>query len=169
VVRVVAGGGIVLPARQTKEGKPFTLTTEDWTVAVLDFAGGMRARLTADFYVGEPADRRAGLEIHGDAGSVRTEWFAATAPLECGGVGGKYRRVPLVRQPAGQGEWYCDWSAGVFELWRGLRTGTPHPTGGAQAAHVVDVIAAVHASIREGRAVKLSSTFAPPPPLEWAK
>ncbi len=169
VVRVTAGGGIILPQRKTKEGVAFTLTTEDWAVAVLEFTGGLRARLTANFYVGEPADRRAGLEIHGDAGSIRTEWFAATAPIECGEVGGRYRRVPPLRQPAGQGPWYCDWSAGVFELWRGLRNGTPHPTSGAQAAHVVEVIAAVHRSIREKRTIELVSSFPAPMPLEWAK
>lgn len=169
VTKVTAGGGIVLPERKTKDGAAFTLTTDDWTVAVLDFANGTRARLTANFYVGDPADRRAGLEIHGDTGSIRTEWFAATAPIEWGEAGGRYRRVRTIREPAGQGVWYCDWSAGVYELWRGLRNGTPHPTSGAQAAHVVEVIAAVHASIRAGRAVAIESRFAPPPPLEWAR
>jgi predicted dehydrogenase/sugar phosphate isomerase/epimerase len=168
VARVVAGGGIVLPERKTKDGKPFALATEDWTVAVLEFAGGLRARLTANFYVGAPADRRAGLEIHGDAGSIRTEWFAATAPVQIGAVGGGYQRVLPVRQPAGQGEWYCDWSAGVCGLWEGLRFDRPHPTGGAHAAHVVEVIEAVRHSIREGRAVALTSTFPAPRPQPWA-
>jgi len=169
VARVVAGGGVVNPDRTTKEGKPFKITTENWTVAVLDFAGGLRARLTADFYVGEPAENRAGLEIHGDAGSVATGWHAATNPVRFGRFGDKYRRVPLVRPPAMQGDWYCDWSAGVFELWRALRSGQPHPTGGAHAAHVVEVMQSVHRSVREGRAVELTSTFPAPVPLEWAK
>jgi predicted dehydrogenase/sugar phosphate isomerase/epimerase len=169
VARVVAGGGVVNPDRTTKEGKPFKITTENWTVAVLDFASGLRARLTADFYVGEPAENRAGLEIHGDAGSVATGWHAATNPVRFGRFGDKYRRVPLVRPPAMQGDWYCDWSAGVFELWRALRSGQPHPTGGAHAAHVVEVMQSVHRSIRESRAVELTSTFPAPRPLEWAK
>jgi hypothetical protein len=50
-----------------------------------------------------------------------------------------------------------------------LRTGRPHPTGAAHAAHVVDVMHAVHLSIREGRSIELTSTFAAPEPLEWAK
>ena len=167
--KVTAGGGVVLPNRTTKDGKPFTITTEDWTVSVLDFANGLRARLTADFYVGEPAENRAGLEVHGDAGSVAIGWHAATSPVRLGKFGEKYRRVPLVRPPAGSGEWYCDWGAGVLELWRGLRTGRPHPTGAAHAAHVVDVMHAVHRSIRENRPVELASTFAPPEPLAWAR
>jgi predicted dehydrogenase len=168
VARVTTGGGIVLPDRTTKAGLPFKLTTEDWTVAVLEFAGGLRARLTADFYVGDPAENRAGLEIHGDAGSVSTAWYSAAAPVRLGKFGGKYRRVPPVRPPAGHGDWYCDWSAGVFELWRALRSGQPHPTGGAHAAHVVEVIEAVHQSIREGRTMQLKGTFPAPQPLAWA-
>jgi len=169
VKRVTAGGGIVLPERRTLAGKPFTLTSPDWIVVVLEFGNGLRARLSANFYVGNPADRRAGIELHGDEGSLRTEWFAATAPVLIGPVGGTYRPLPPVRPPAGEGEWYCDWSAGVYELWRGLRSGTPHPTDGAQAAHVVDVIETVHRSLKEGRALPLSSSFRLPDPLEWAR
>ena len=169
VKKAIAGGGIVLPDRVTKDGQPFTTRTEDWIVAALEFAGGLRARLTANFYVGEPAEKRAGLEIHGDKGSIATEWFAATAEVRTGEFGGHYRRVFPVREPAGEGEWYCDWAAGLLELWRGLRTGKPHPTSGAHAAHVVEVMESVHRSVREGRAVELTSTFPAPEPLAWAK
>jgi predicted dehydrogenase/sugar phosphate isomerase/epimerase len=167
--RVIAGGGILLPDRKTKDGVPFKLATDDFAVAVLDFAGGVKARLTANFYVGEPAENRAGFEIHGDAGSISTAWFAATAKIRIGPFGGKYHRVPPVRPPVGVGEWYCDWSAGVFELWRALRTDRPHPTGGEHAAHVVEVMESVHRSIKEGRAIEVTSKFSPPEPLEWAK
>ena len=160
---------MVLPDRETLEGKPYRVETEDWVVAVLTFGKGLQVRLSANFYVGDPADRRAGLEIHGDAGSLRTEWFAATAPIEVGAFGEDYHSVPPVRRPLGQGEWYCDWSAGVYGLWQGLRTGTPHPTDGAHAAHLVEIISAVHTSMREGRVVNLTSSFTAPQPLDWAR
>ncbi len=169
VARVIAGGGVIMSDRTTKDGKPFKLTTEDWTVAVLEFAGGLRARLTSNFYVGDPAENRAALEIHGDTGSISTAWFSASSPVRLGKFGEKYRRVPPVRPAAGFGEWYCDWSAGVYELWRALRNHQPHPTGAAHAAHVVEVIASVHQSIREGKAVGIQSTFPAPQPLAWAK
>ena len=168
VRRVVAGGGILLPDRKTKNGVPFKLTTDDFAVALLVFSGGVKARLTANFYVGEPAENRAGLEIHGDTGSISTAWFAATAKIRIGPYGGKYCRVQPVRPPTGVGDWYCDWSAGLFELWRALRTNRPHPTGGAHAAHVVQVMESVHRSIKEGRALELTSKFPAPEPLEWA-
>jgi predicted dehydrogenase len=166
---VSTGGGIILPERQTKDGKPFTLKTEDWLVSVLEFGNGVRARLTANFYVGEPAENRAGLEVHGDTGSISTAWYSAAAPVRLGKYGEKYRRVLPVRPAAGFGDWYCDWSAGVVGLWRGLRTNTPHPTGGAQAAHVVEIMEAVHRSAREKKAINLTSTFPAPEPLDWAK
>jgi predicted dehydrogenase/sugar phosphate isomerase/epimerase len=169
VKRVTTGGGIILPERRTKDGQAFTLTTEDWLVSVLEFGNGVRARLTANFYVGEPARDRAGLEIHGDTGSISTAWFSAAAPVRMGEFGKKYCRVLPVRPPAGFGEWYCDWSAGVVGLWQGLRTGTPHPTGGAHAAHVVEIMEAIHRSAREGKAVELTGSFPAPVPQAWAK
>ena len=169
VKRVVAGGGVVLPERTDSAGKPFTVTKTNFAVAVLEFGDGLQARLSANFYVGEPADRRAGLEIHGDDGSLRTEWFAATAPLEVGKFGERYHSVQPVRRPAGQGEWYCDWSAGVYELWKGLREGRPHPTSGEHAAHVVEVVEAVETAVQTGQRVELTSSFVPPLPLAWAR
>ena len=168
VVKVTAGGGVLLPDRTTKDGKPFKLTTDDWTVAVLEFAGGLQARLTANMYVMNPSQWQATLDFHGDTGSINTEWFAATAAVRLCANGGSYRRVLPVRPALGSGRWYVDWAAGVVGLWRGLRTNQPHPTGGAHAAHVVEIMEAVHRSIREGRAIQLASTFPPPEPLAWA-
>ena len=141
----------------------------DFAVAVLEFGNGLLARLSANFYVGAPADRRAGLEIHGDDGSIRTEWFAANAPLEFGRVNESYQPVFPARDSAGAGAWYVDWSAGVVELWRALREGHAHPTSGEQAAHVVEVIEAVETAVQTGQKITLTSTFAAPPPLTWAE
>lgn len=168
VQKVTAGGGVLLPDRTTKEGKPFTITTEDWLGAVLEFAGGLQCRLTANFYVTNPTQHQATLDVHGDTGSINTEWFAATAQVRHGVNGAGYRRVPPVRPCLGTGPWFVDWAAGVVGLWHGLRSGQPHPTGGAHAAHVVEIMAAVHTSAREGRAVLLTSTFPAAVPQSWA-
>jgi predicted dehydrogenase/sugar phosphate isomerase/epimerase len=166
---LVAGGGLVLPSRRTLDGREFTPGTDDWVVAVLEFRSGVRARLSANFYVGDPVQDRAGLAVHGDAGSVATTWFAGSAEVRLGRFGGSYRRVPPVRNPEGTGEWWCDWSAGVVALARGIRTGAAHPTGAAHAAHVVEVIAAAHRSVREGRAIALEGSFPAPAPQDWAR
>ena len=169
VKKVTAGGGVLLPERRTKDGKTFMITTEDWAAAVLEFAGGLQARLTANFYVMNASQFQATLDFHGDAGSINTEWYAATAPVRFCANGGSYRRIPPVREAAGTGSWYVDWAAGVIGLWHGLRTGQPHPTGGAHAAHVVEIMEAVHTSLRTGRVILLTSTFPPPPPMDWAR
>lgn len=168
VSRVTAGGGLVLAQRRTLDGREFTPGTEDWIVATLEFRSGVRARLTADFYVGDPVQERAAIAVHGDEGSVATAWFAGSAEVRVGKFGGSYRRVSLVRTPKGTGDWWCDWGAGVAELARGLRLGTAHPTGAAHAAHVVEIIEATHRSVREGRAIPLSGSFPAPQPLDWA-
>ncbi len=168
VARVIAGGGIVLPERMTIDGRRFTVQTDDLVVAVLEFRSGLLARLTADFYVGDPAENRAGLEVHGDRGSIATAWFAATANVRLGEFGGSYRRAAPVRLPAGIGQSWCDWSAGVAALADGLRNDRPHPTTAAHAAHVVEVMEGIHRSASEGAAVRINSRFPPPDPQPWA-
>ena len=168
VKKVTAGGGLLLPDRTTKDGKPFRITTEDWTAAVLELTGGLQVRLTANFYVMNASQWQATLDLHGDTGSINTEWYTATAPVRWCPNGGSYRRIPLVREAAGTGRWYVDWSAGVVGLWGGLRFNRPHPTTGAHAAHVVEVMEAVHRSLREGRSIHLGSDFHAPEPQPWA-
>ncbi len=169
VRQVIAGGGVLMPDRTTKDGKPFHITTEDWTAAVLDFKSGLRVRLTANFYVLNATQNQATLDFHGDDGSINTEWYAATARVRLCPNGGSYRRIPPLRQCAGTGPWFVDWAAGVVGLWRGLRTGQPHPTTGAHAAHVVEIMEAVHRSAREGRALSLGGDFPAPEPQSWAR
>lgn len=169
VRQVSAGGGVLMPDRTTKDGKPFHITTEDWTSAVLDFKSGLRVRLTANFYVMNASQNQATLDFHGDTGSINTQWYTATAPVRLCTNGGSYRRVPPVKQAAGTGQWFVDWAAGVMGLWRALRTNTPHPTTGAHAAHVVEIMEAVHRSAREGKALQLVAGFPAPEPQPWAK
>ncbi len=169
VAKVTAGGALLLPQRWGTDGRPFPITTEDWTAAILQFANGLQVRLTANFYVMNATQWQATLDIHGDAGSINTEWYSATAPVRLCLNGGGYRRIPPLRQPLGTGRWFVDWSSGVIGLWQGLRSKEPHPTTGAHAAHVVEVMEAVHRALREGRTIHLTSDFHPPSPAPWAK
>jgi predicted dehydrogenase/sugar phosphate isomerase/epimerase len=169
VRKVTAGGALLMPDRWTKDGRPFSITTEDWTVSLLEFASGFQARLTASFYVMNSSQWQATLDLHGDEGSINTEWFTATAPVRLCVNGDRYRRVPHLREPAGTGRWHVDWASGVVGLWRGLRAKEAHPTSGAHAAHVVEVMESVHIAMREGRAVTLASSFPAPSPMDWAR
>lgn len=165
VRHVTAGGGILLPERKTLNGEPYTIEAHNFSITALEFESGLIARLTASFYVGEPAENRSMLEVHGDLGSVNLDWMAATAPVRLGKFGESYKRVPPVR-PALR---FIDWSAGVAGLARAVRTGEPLATTGAQAAHVVQVIEGVHRSISEGRRITVKSRFAPPAMMPWAE
>ncbi|MDX2186777.1 MAG: Gfo/Idh/MocA family oxidoreductase [Opitutaceae bacterium] len=169
VKSILADGTIILPERRTKDGRPFTPGTEDFIVAMLTFANGLRLRLTANFYVGDPAENRAGYEIHGDDGSLAGNWFGAAAPLRIGAAGKQYEPVMPVRPSAGNDSWYCDWSAGLVELWRSLRASAPHPTNADHHAHVVEVMELIHKAARTGTRIEVTSTFPAPSPLPWAK
>lgn len=164
VRKVVADGSKLLPERSLKEGGSFEISREDWMNLSLEFESGFRARVTASFYVGAVGGLNPDLEIHGDKGTLRSQWFAATAPIEVGMVGDPngFTARAHDKQCLGDGEWYCDWSAGVYELWKALREDKPHPTTGAHAAHVVEIVEATHRAITSGKAVAVSSTFPQP-------
>ncbi|HEX2862253.1 MAG TPA: Gfo/Idh/MocA family oxidoreductase, partial [Lacunisphaera sp.] len=169
VRKVTAGGALLMPERWSKDGRPFYINTEDWTAAVLEFASGLQTRLTANFYVMNASQWQATLDLHGDDGSINTEWFTATAAVRLCENGGMYRRIPPLRESGGTGRWHVDWAAGVVGLWRAIRAKESPPTGGAHAAHVVEVMEAVHTAMREGRAITLTSSFPAPQPQDWAK
>jgi hypothetical protein len=51
-----------------------------------------------------------------------------------------------------------------------IAEGRPHRASAEQAAHVVDILEAAAASIADdGRPIRISSTFAPPPLMPWAE
>src|SRR5690606_11069199 len=123
--RVIADGGVVFPHRETKEKKPFTITTPEWACAVLELASGVRARVTASFYVGWNT-RQKGLEIHGDKGMLALDrWDVFNSPLWAAGEArGSLHRVPLVR-PGAVG---IEFGRGVVELARAIQENRPHRT-----------------------------------------
>lgn len=159
VKSILADGAKLLPSRLVKDGKPFEIGREDWMSLLLQFRSGFRARLTASFYVGLVDGLDPAYEIHGDEGALRSNWFGAASPIELGRNGEGFKTVALDEEPMGEGEWYCDWSAGVYGLWKALREGGEHPTTGEQAAHVVEIIEAAHKAIESGKSVGLESVF----------
>jgi predicted dehydrogenase len=157
--RVWAYGATVLPGRETLDGDPFTVTAPDWSVAVIELRGGALLRLTATFYV-EHASRQQGVELHGDGGMLALDsWHAFDAGIEFAPAGSREREriAPSSAPHAG-----VDYGRGVAELADAIAQDRPHRGTGAHAAHVVEVMEAIHASARTGEPVDLSSTFDPP-------
>ena len=163
-VRVTASASTLLEERTTSGGRRFSVGAPDLVVAVVELADGALVRLTANFYVADPA-RQRGVELHGDDGSLwLSTWFTAGGRIEHAPWGEPYREVPLLRAP----DVMMPWAAGVDELARVVVDGGPHLTSGAHAGHVVEVMQATIASARDGTPVEIRSRFPDPAPLPWA-
>jgi len=158
--RVTAVGRALLPERRTPDGADFTIGAPDLVIAVLELASDVVVRLTADFYVADPA-RQRGVELHGDDGSLwLSNWFQFRGTVEASVPWGEpYRPVPLVAEPVAE----MSWAAGVEELARSIVERRPmRAASAAHATHVVDVLAAISESIAAGRTVDV-----PGPPDGW--
>ncbi len=165
--RVTAVGRRLLPQRRTNAGVAFEIASPDAVVAMVELDSGALVRLTANFYVADPA-RQRGVELHGDDGSLwLSNWFQFRGSVEAAVPWGEpYAPVPLVSEPAVD----MPWAAGVEELARSVVEDRPMRAASAQhAAHVVDVLAAISASIREERAIDVAtgqwSRDPPPGPI----
>jgi predicted dehydrogenase len=158
--RVTAVGPRLLPEHRKKAGRTFEIGAPDAVVALVEIGSGVLVRLTADFYVADPA-RQRGVELHGDDGSLwLSNWFRFGGSVEAAVPWGTpYAPVPLVREPRDE----MPWAAGVEELARSVLEDRPMRAAGARhAAHVVDVLAAITTASAEGRTVEV-----PPPPADW--
>ncbi len=168
VRRVGAQARLLLPERVAKDGRRFRVKSPDWVLAVLELAGGRVVRLTVNFYVERDHSKGGGsIEYHGDDGRLFTGDFQMfNAVVEYGATGEPYRPAPLVRPPfpgAGFGR-------GVTEMVDAIREQRPHRATGEHAAHVVEVVEAIHRSLAQGgRTVPVRSKFAPPAPMPWAR
>lgn len=163
--RVSAAGTVLLAGRTTLDGDAFTITTPNFAVALVDLADGTIARVTANFYVSYSSRQPGAIEFHGDEGSLYLgSWMAFDAKVQHAPYGSRYESLELVRQPY-EG---IEWSRGVVEMTEAIRDDRPHRVTGAQAAHVVEIMSAIHTSIIDERPVEIASTFDQPQPMEWA-
>jgi len=121
----------------TIDGAPFRIGSPDLIVAAVELNGGPVVRLTASFYVGQPAKLTGSLEFHGDDASLALGSFQDfDATVEVGAYGTSYEAVPLVR-PAFRG---TAWARGVADMAGAIRDGRPHRASAEQAAHIVDIL-----------------------------
>lgn len=163
---VRAWGWELQPDRVTVGGTSFRIGSPDLIVAAIELDGGAVVRLTTSFYVGRPAKLTGSLEFHGDEASLALGSFQDfDATVEVGAYGEAYEPVDLVRP----GYIGTAWARGVADMAEAIAEDRPHRASAEQAAHVVEILEAVTASIADGgRRVEISSTFAPPALLPWA-
>jgi predicted dehydrogenase len=164
--QVWAYGKVLHPNRVTKHGIPFHIETPDWVVAAIQLENGPLVRLTTDFYVNNRNTRQQGIEFHGDQGSLHlSSWQDFNATVEVGDFNQPYETVLLEREPY-RG---TPWARGVQEMATAILEERPHRATGEQAAHIVEILAAISQSIQTSQPVAVRSTFPPPAPLDWAQ
>jgi predicted dehydrogenase len=165
--RVRAWSWELLPERRTLAGEPYRIGSPDLIVAGVELESGAVLRLTTSFYVGRPARQTSSIEFHGDLGSLSLGSFQAfDAAVEAGPFRGELEPVPFVREPYPG----TAWSRGVAEMAEAILEDRPHRATGEQAAHIVDILAAVAESrAHDGRSVAVSSTFPRPELMDWAR
>jgi predicted dehydrogenase len=166
VTAVTGVGRVVYPDRVTNEGRPFHISTPDFVVTMLEFAGGQIARLTTNFYI-RNTKQGGSLEFHGDAGSLYLQDFQNFgAAVEFAPYGADpLAPVPPVREPFPG----IEFGRGVDDLATAIQEGRPQRATGKHAAHVIDILCSIERSLQEGRRVEVTSTFTPPQPMEWAE
>lgn len=165
VRQVNAYGRISRESGTNQAGHPFRIATEDFSVALIEFGSGPVLRLTSSFYVTDKSRQPAGIEFHGDQASLYlSRWHPFNGTVEVAPYGGEYAPVPLLR-PAGEG---VEYGRGIADLAEAITTGRPQRATGAHAAHVVEIIEAIHTSMKSTAPVEVRSSFARPAPMPWA-
>jgi len=165
VARVTGFGRIVLPERETLDGRKFTVGAPDVMVGGLEFASGPVARITASFYVGLTAQH--GIEFHGDLGTIHL----LSAPGFNSAV--KHRALtdeqwadlPPVREPFPG----VEWGRAIFDVGEALAEGRPHRASAELGAHVTDICCSIAESAAKGHPVEVTTRFDVPEPMDWAR
>lgn len=164
VKKVLASGKVLYPDRVTKEGMEFHIDTPDCVLATLELADGPLVRLSVNFYVRDT--RQAGIEFHGDVGSMHlSSWQGFNGEVAFCKFGEGLEDVPLLKEPYKGTEW----GRGIRDMAAAVSEGRPHRATGAQAAHVVEILAAAITSIDQGTAVEIHSEFPRPEPMDWGR
>jgi predicted dehydrogenase len=162
---VSAYGRVVYPDRVTLNGTPFHIDTPDFLVTMVELENGTLVRLTANFYVQKQNTKQAGIELHGDQGSLfLSSYQDFNAAVEFSELRKEYETVPYVRQPPER----IEWGRGVAEFADAILHDRPHRATGAQAAHIVEILTAVTTSLQNHTPAAVHSSFTPPAPMEWA-
>jgi predicted dehydrogenase len=156
-------------------------TAPDFSVGLLQFEGGIVARVTNS--VVAPRDHR--LRIFGDEGHLEIPelWDYASPVILHSLAQGRAarwlercsllprRRLPHVRPMpyrTGRGDPTMDFMRGVVELARAIESGGPCRLDEDFAVHVTEVTEILQHPDRFERPAKVQSTFAPIAPMEWA-
>jgi len=164
VRRVTGMNRITFPERtitsQPKAGTKITVDVPTHVVGVMEFASGAIGTLITSFDVW--AAQLPRIEVYGTEGTLGVP--------DPNGFGG-----PVLLRRAGEKEWseaplthgYAENSRGigVADMACAMRSGRPHRASGGLAAHVLDIMHAIHDAAARSKHVTLKTTCARPAPL----
>jgi predicted dehydrogenase len=163
IQRVRAFSTTIMPERQTKEGRKFTLDSPDFYQIIFEMRNGIIFRLNANYYA-DMGEKQSGYEVHGDLGSLYlSSWHNYDGTVEFRPYGDRvnYQPVPLIR-PAFIGPKRVELCRGLDSFASSIRYDKPQLVQGAHAAHVLDASLAAHESARIQAPVEVKSTFIQP-------
>lgn len=152
-----------------RNGKRVTVDTPDHHTAMLRFASGARARLTASFYVPHQTQHFNSLEFHGDEGSLYLRnagdlaWMGDGGDLQFARLGDPYQ--PLALPKLGESFSYA---TPIVDMAEAIADGRDPVAHGRRAAHVVEIVEAIETVAATGQPQALASEVAAPAPRAWA-
>ncbi|NBB86517.1 MAG: Gfo/Idh/MocA family oxidoreductase [Bacteroidetes bacterium] len=152
-----------------RDGARVTIDTPDHHTAMLRFASGARARLTASFFVPHQTQHFNSLEFHGDDGSLYLRnagdlaWMGDGGDLQFARLGDPYQ--PLVLPKSGESFSYA---TPIVDMAEAIADGRAPVANGRQAAHVVEIVEAIASVANTGQPQALESKVEAPAPRAWA-
>ena len=158
-LRVSAMAGTVISEHVIGDGptagRRLRTEAEDSAHLHLDF-GGLFAALDISWCV--QASRNVTCEVYGQHGTLSGDPTYANTPIHIF----QPRSGWTVEEPAPRWPRDDDWVQGVAHLVDCVRHDTAPVNGAAHARHVLDIMLTALRSAREGQALALQTTFAPP-------
>ncbi|MGF1547894.1 MAG: Gfo/Idh/MocA family protein [Thiotrichales bacterium] len=159
--------------------EPLNLESPDFSVACIQFANGVVARLTCSILA--PHDHT--LKIVGDAGVLYTQdsWKYRSPVFSRRMLRIRRKtflnpiktRHPLLKAPYGQaktkGSQSMDFARGPAELAAAVRERREPRLSARFSLHVNEMALAIHYAREQGASYRMTTTFDPVEPLDWAK
>lgn len=164
-VKCVLGYSKVLKKDHVKmNGEPFSITTPDYYLGILEMESGVTCRLSTNFYA-KMSYQGGSLEFHGDEGRLKLGDFQNFhAPVEFGEYGMPYQKV--VHNGVGA-EKHMEFSRGVQDMAQSILEDRPLRSSASHAAHVIDTVVAILKSIETGGFIEVESDFEAPVPMKF--
>jgi predicted dehydrogenase len=173
---VTAFSSCLIPDKQTDV--PLDNNAPDFSVACIQFASGVVARLTCSIVA--PHDHE--LKIIGDDGVLCIDdcWYYGS-PVYIKRMIKIRRKVfmsplkqnyPLVKKPKGRfnkGSQQMDFSRGVAEMAAAIRENRPCRLSTQFSLHNNEIVLAIQNALETGAPYQLTTTFDPIEPMVWAK